>query len=307
MSASRRRGSLIFPLVVIGVGVVLLLINLGVVSPGVWGELVRFWPILLIALGVDILVGRPSFGAALSTLITVCVLVGLGLAAFYLFGPDTWVSKRQSFAHPLGSATAAHVSLSCEACAISIEGAANPDHLIEGTVTTRRGESLEQTTRPSGEALAFELASNSWLPFSLTASRDQPWNLRLHPTIPIVLDVETDGTIDLDLRSVRAESIDVSAGRRACVIVLPRSGRTILRLSGDDVAIRVPDGGGVRILGNPSGLLATTGDYVAIDGGLQSPDYDTAEAKADLHVRPGLVDLDIAPLEETPLSEPEAT
>lgn len=304
-----RRGSLLFPLVVIALGVVLLLTNLGVVSTDIWGELVRFWPVLLIALGIDVLVGRPSFGSALSTLITACVIVALGLAGFFLFGPEAWVTEQQTFAHPLGSAATARISLSCEGCSIAIDEAIDLSNLIEGTVSVRKDERLDQVTRRTGETVVFELESDSFLPFLRTSSQaERPWEIRLRPGIPIELSVTTDGVIDLDLQYLRIESADVSAGREACEIVVPEAGRMILHLSGRDVTIRVPDSVGVRIVGTASGDLTTfEEDYVEIDGGLQSPDYDASGAKVDLRLRPGVVDLEIAPLEENAPIEPQAS
>jgi hypothetical protein len=302
-----RRGSLLFPLIVIALGVVLLLTNLGVVSTDIWRELVRFWPILLIALGIDVLVGRPSFGSALSMLITACVILSLGLAALYLFGPEAWVTNRQTFAHPRGSATAARVDLSCRGCSIAIEGPSHPENLIEGTVSVRRDERLDQLTRRTGETAVFELESHPLVPFLSSVIRsERPWRIRLHPTIPIELSVTTDGAIDLDLRDLRIESTDVSAGREPCEIVLPEAGRTTVHLFGREVVVRVPNGVGVRIVGTVGGDLTTFEDYVQIDGGLQSPNYDTSDAKVDLHLRPGVEDLDIVPLEAAPPGELQA-
>ncbi len=299
-SAKRSgRGSLLFPLVVIVVGVVLLLMNLGVVSSDIWGQLVRFWPVLLIALGIDVLVGRPSFGSALSMLITACVIAALGLAAFYLFGPEAWITERQTLAYPLGPATSARISLTCEGCSIAIAEATDPENLIEGTILVRRDERLDQVTRRTGETVVFELESDSFLPFLRTFSQaERPWEIRLGPGIPIDLDVTTDGVIDLDLQYLRIESADVSAGREACEIVVPEAGRTTLYLSGRDVIVRVPDGVGVRIVGTADGDLTTFEDYAETDSGLQSPDYDASDAKVDLRLRPGVGDLEIAPLDD---------
>lgn len=308
-SAKRsRRGSLLFPLVVITLGVVLLLTNLGVVSTHIWGELVRFWPLLLIALGIDVLVGRPSFGSALSTLITACVIAALGLAAFYLFGPEAWVTEQQTFAHPLGSAATARISLSCGGCSIAIEHAIDLANLIEGTVSVRKDERLDQASQRSGEAVVFELESHPLLPFLPSVIRsERPWEIRLRPGIPIELSVTADGRLDLDLRNLRIVSADVSAEREACQIVVPEAGWTTVHLSGRDVTVLVPYGVGVRIVGAPSGDLTTFEDYTEIDGGLQSPNYDTSDAKVDLYLRPGAGDLGIAPLEENAPIEPQAS
>jgi hypothetical protein len=49
----RRRGSVFFPIVLIVLGVVLLLSNLGVMKGNIWEQLLQLWPVLLIAGGLD--------------------------------------------------------------------------------------------------------------------------------------------------------------------------------------------------------------------------------------------------------------
>ena len=55
-----RRGGLIGPVILIGLGSVFLLINLGVLSWSVWTVIFRLWPVLLVAAGLDLLLGRRS-------------------------------------------------------------------------------------------------------------------------------------------------------------------------------------------------------------------------------------------------------
>jgi hypothetical protein len=55
-----RRRSLVGPVILIGLGVVFLLNNLGVLAWSVWEVILRLWPILLVAAGLDLLLGRRS-------------------------------------------------------------------------------------------------------------------------------------------------------------------------------------------------------------------------------------------------------
>lgn len=71
--------SLFWPIVLIASGVILLLSNLGYLPTPSWNLLWRLWPVLLIALGVDILIGRRSvLGAILSGLL-ILLLIGSAL------------------------------------------------------------------------------------------------------------------------------------------------------------------------------------------------------------------------------------
>lgn len=50
---TRRFAELLLPLLVLGAGIVLLLNTLDIVSWAVWQEIARFWPVLLIAIGLS--------------------------------------------------------------------------------------------------------------------------------------------------------------------------------------------------------------------------------------------------------------
>lgn len=75
------RGSIVLPLLLIAAGVILLLNKLEHLPWTVWDLLGKLWPILLIALGLDILFGRSALrwalGIALAVLVAVAVLVAL--------------------------------------------------------------------------------------------------------------------------------------------------------------------------------------------------------------------------------------
>ena len=54
----RSPGLPIFALLIIAAGVVLLLQNLGILKWELWIEIWRFWPVVLIAVGVSLIFGR---------------------------------------------------------------------------------------------------------------------------------------------------------------------------------------------------------------------------------------------------------
>ena len=75
---ARPRRPLVGPLILVGVGLLLLLNNLGVAPWSIWAALWPFWPVLFILLGLEALAtGRLSWGWLVLTL----VLVGIGSVA----------------------------------------------------------------------------------------------------------------------------------------------------------------------------------------------------------------------------------
>ena len=100
-SRSLRRPSILGPLVLIAVGVLALLIELGkLAAPAVWGWYLRWWPLLLIALGLISLgewwldrhspyAGRRRYGGVL-LLLFLFLLVALGERGFHRNGFPLW-------------------------------------------------------------------------------------------------------------------------------------------------------------------------------------------------------------------------
>ncbi|MBU0595300.1 cell wall-active antibiotics response protein [Candidatus Bipolaricaulota bacterium] len=253
---------------------------------------------LVIVLGLDLLLGRPSLGAALGTVVFACLALVIGAGLFHVFAPNAWTAERHSFSHPAADATSATITLACERCAITIEGAASAEQLIEGEVTVRRDERLDQTS--SLDALdgnaTFSLTSEGRFPFGFATSRESlPWEVRLDPELPLSIRVATAGTLELDLRPFLASAIDVTARELPCALWLPDRVDSTTYLSGDDIAIRVPDGVGVRIHGATDIQITTSGDFVQREAGLESADYDRSAVRADILVRPGTGTITVKP------------
>ncbi len=80
MDYRARYRSLFWPVILVGVGVIWLLSNLGYVTPANLSEIWRLWPLLLIAAGLDMLLGRrlPLASALIGLLV-------LGLVGAFLF------------------------------------------------------------------------------------------------------------------------------------------------------------------------------------------------------------------------------
>jgi len=75
--------SYFWPIILISIGVLLLLSNLGIVPWTTWNLLWRFWPLILVAVGIDILIGqRSAVGSVISAFL---ILALIGAAAGTVF------------------------------------------------------------------------------------------------------------------------------------------------------------------------------------------------------------------------------
>ncbi|MFC2095330.1 LiaI-LiaF-like domain-containing protein [Candidatus Bipolaricaulota bacterium] len=291
MSKRRRRGSLVFPLALLFLGVMFLLTNLDVVDSSIWSQVLRFWPVVLILVGIDALLRHSSIGAAVGGVIGALVLIAAAIALFHLFAPEEWITERHTFAHPLGGVTSAEIVLSCRNCSINVSAQSeggDSENLINGSLSLRRDEHLRESIRTNEGGIQFRLESDYRLPFPLSAEREAHiWNVEVTESIPLSLSTTTKGAVDLDLTGILIETVDVSTGDDPCTITLPRATDTTVYLSGSRIAVRVPREISVRVTGSASMELTVPDDYIRTEDGILSPNYESASFHSDIVLRPG--------------------
>ena len=104
-----NRGSPLGPVLLILIGGILLLNVLGVLDWSIWWSLLRLWPVLLIAAGLELLLGRWKWGSLLATILVVAVVV----TALWLTSTGVTTSGlvTEQIRQPLGNANSADVSI----------------------------------------------------------------------------------------------------------------------------------------------------------------------------------------------------
>jgi hypothetical protein len=210
--------SLFWPFLLIGIGILWLLSNLGILSLSrLWG-LARFWPVLLIAIGVDLLLGRrhPWIGALIG-------ILTMGLVAWLLFvvpASDVPASaglelKSSHLSEPIGAATSAKIRLDLANMPTTVKALSDSTDLIDATLM-HRGEIAFRVTGDREKIVTLGQARTSGLPFfGFSLGEEGSWDIGLSPNLP--LDMEIDGgsgRAQLDLGELRISELrlDVTSG-----------------------------------------------------------------------------------------------
>ena len=167
MEGRYRRGGLVGPVILIGLGVIFLLNNLGRLDWGVWLFILRLWPVLLIGAGLDLLVGRRSVWGSL---LVVVVMLGVLAGAVIFYQQRGWGGTelaRQSISRPLEEATSADVTLNFGLRALSVGALSEGGNLIEGMAELYRGERLVEHYAVVGEEAQYSLSpeGDTWNAF----------------------------------------------------------------------------------------------------------------------------------------------
>jgi hypothetical protein len=293
----------------IGAGILLMLENFGKIETNAWYILARLWPLLLILIGIEILLGRTTtFGWVLSGLLAV-LIVG-GLLGLLVFTPDLPILQsltaapeiqQAAISEPLGDITQAQVTLDWGPGENTLD--ALPDastRLIEGSYIYY-GD-LIYNFKPQDETATLRLGWRS-VPGSFIG--DLPQSLALHPSVLYALTLDTgSGKCIFDLSGLTLSSLNVDAG----------SGSVELSLPGGDYRVEVDAGSGKLVILLPAGAAAQveldkgSGDFVypdslrlvrgAIndDGTYQTTDFYPAAPHLFIHIEggAGLVEIKIA-------------
>ena len=296
MERREQRGSLVLPVVIIGLGVLFLLDNLGLLGWSAWGVILHLWPVLLVAVGLDMLFGRRS--PLVSLLITVVVL-GAASVLLWLYVPAPAAGQplaTERVEQSLDGASRAEVEIRPGVANLRIASLSDSHLLVEGTVASGGGETIARDFYVSGDTAHFALRSRAQSAtgvfLSGRAGDERLWDLRLNGGVPMVLKVSTGvGTAEMDLAELKLTDLDVDTGVGRTVLTLPARGQVRARVNGGvgEVAVTIPEGMAASIRVNAGiGSTDVVGNLQRRGDAYLSPGYDLAQDRVELTVRGGV-------------------
>lgn len=225
MDKHRHGRSFFWPTLLIGVGLVWLLVNLGVIAPFNVGTLLKLWPLLLIVLGLDILLGhRYAWVGSLLGLFAVA-----GVVAFLIMAPRTGVMgnnslQTETFSEPVGDAMSANYNFETASEPVDIYAISDTNKLIDAQLTHYGTIGFVVSGSTSKSVHLFENNdSSSWLNWNWSLN-DQKWNIGLNASVPasIILDGGS-GSINADLSDLKLDSLTANLGSGASNFTLPKT------------------------------------------------------------------------------------
>ncbi len=295
--ARREWPGFVWPILLIGAGVFFLLSNLGLIAFNFWDAAARLWPIVLIAIGLDLLVGRRSrWASLLMALIAIALLVA---GFFWLGGMQSrgGAAVTENISQPLSGAESAEVDIDFGVGELRLEALpAGSDELIAGSINRpARGQRVEQSFDVEEGVANYALAMHgSTGPFSFLGrtGEDWLWELQLNPDLPLRLVISTGvGESHLDLGQLNISSLDVETGVGETTVTLPGSGQIEANIEGGvgSLIVEIPQGVPARIDSETGlGELALEGEFLREGDVYVSPGYDDALDRIDLDLSAGV-------------------
>jgi hypothetical protein len=290
MEERKRRGGIVGPVVLIGVGVIFLLNNLGGVDWSIWQAIWRLWPVLLIAVGLDILIGRHS---VLGSLVVLVLTVGLLAGGVWLLNVDLGVGQAaisETVRQSREGATRAQVVIEPGVGRLHIKTLPESANLVEGKIDLGKGERAMPNFSVKGDRATFTLQTDrhSFGPTFWGGDGRRTWDLGFAPEVPLDLQVDLGmGEADLDLTGLAVSSLDVSVAMGKTTVLLPREGDIKAKIDGamGEIVVVVPEGVEARVHANVGiGSRKLPDGYQRQDEVYTSPGYARADNRVDLKV-----------------------
>ncbi len=286
-----------------------LLWNFNVLPDGFWGEFWTLWPLLLVAIGANLILSRQR--AWIGSLAALAVVTGSLAAAWVLAvaNPSTSHSlsiTSESISVKSEGAQSARLNLTVAAGDLTLTGGAPSGLLLSGGSQGTVAEASEQRVsviRSGGRSTMDVRLNTDWnfqFPPRRGSSSSPRWILRHAEGIPTDIRIETGASdLALDLRELNVQRLNVDGGAADIDVVLPaNAGRTTAEFSigAADLDITVPDGvaaqidfdGGISSLNIDESRFPKQGDrYV-------SPDFESAANRVSIKIEAGVSDITIS-------------
>lgn len=235
-----QRRHFIGPVFWISVGAIILLANLGIVQWDLWDLAIRFWPVLIIVAGLDIILSRyvqNVWGILLSLILVVGMLLGI-LWYAEVYSPVGKAVQSETVTQPIGNATRANIHLSPATGSIRVHSVTTGKDLVSGNTYTNASEQVEHTASSSGNVITYSLTSRGFTSSGSNSNitifpgwgysdrnHNPSWNIGLNAAVPMDLGFTLGaGNANLDLTSLQLSKLSVQVAVGQSTITLPSNG-----------------------------------------------------------------------------------
>jgi len=289
-----RRG-LIWPLILIAIGVVFLLANFGYLAPISFVALFSLWPLILILIGIDIAIARRW---PLAALVTDVVIVGAGIALVVTnsvapgFVPFAIGGSNEPGVAmvdvPRSDAKTMNLRLSAGAGTYTLKGGTSASSFVHADSdredlrlrsASQTGDRIDVRIDQGFTGSGFRFGPSTASHVTVTVANDIPVSLRVDAGA---------GDFVVDTSDVKITDATISVGAASLHIVLPHpTGDVTISVSAgaSSITLQIPDGVEARIT-TTGGLTSTHFDDPRFKG-TETSGYASAKDRVTVKITAG--------------------
>jgi hypothetical protein len=257
-----NRSSIFWGFILILVGALFLLSNLGLLPVDVW---LIFWPVVLISFGIWLLAG-------------------------VFFGRSGQEVERAVI--PLDESAGGRIIIEHGAGRLFVGGNAEPGSLVSGSFA---GGVNYWTRRVNGELeVDLQMKKGINAPFFWWPGDSFEWRVNLNQDVPLHLRIKSGASEShIDLTVLKVKELKLETGASSTTLTLPaNAGFTKARIESGvaSVKVNVPENAAarIRVESGLSEVKVNKKRFTSMGNIYQSPDYDSSDNKIDLEVETGV-------------------
>ncbi len=278
----------IFGIFLLFLGIIFLLQTLNVLPWGLWGTLWRFWPVLIIAAGLSILLRRYN-PWLVSALILVLLFAFLGIAIWQHGSSLPAGETAKSFSVPLNDLESAQIQINFTAGSLTIGSLpATSPNFVEADSGMRNGDMRASFQRQDSEGilrLSTEQANRRFWD-----EDENRWEIQLTRAIPLTVDVQSAvGNLELNLSELKVTELQMDIDAGNYIVKMPSSAgvtRAYIKADIANIEVTIPEGVAAKLkidtdlsaLEVDESRFPRNGDYYI------SPDFERAKNRVELEL-----------------------
>lgn len=254
-----RYRSFFWPAVLILIGIIALLANIGVISTDRLSMLADLWPLILVVVGLELIARRALHGANADLAAVLIVLIAVGGAVVYVaVAPNPDTSHTLDTSAAVGSLNSASLEIDAGAANITVTGASLEGDLYRAHIQYSGGKPDVSIDRSTGD-LTISEGNNT---FGLFASHRFTLDLQINSSVAWKIATNSGAATDVyklaDI-NVRELSVDTGASREEITLGKP-SGIVPVTINGGALTVHLH-----RPAGVPA-AVTVSGGAVSLEG-----------------------------------------
>lgn len=278
-----KREGLFSSLLFIGLGTLFLMANLGYANLNNWHFLLRYWPIIIIAIGLDILFPlRNLMVSIIGLILAAALIVGIVYLSNNTQTAASQPVTQETLAIPAENASQADINLQLTAGTMDIGSQADPENILQGTLNLVDRSQVFQNRYQDGKTAYVTLKSNGVQFMRIRneqlSFQDSHWQLDLNPDLPSTVDsVLVAGQMNTDLSGMDQLEMENTVIFGQSVVILPQQGDVNLFSSVifGELQVRVPEDANALILIDTTiDNVSAPQDFRKTGNKIYSPNYD---------------------------------
>lgn len=276
------------PFLLIVLGAIFLLNNFGILPWSIWTNLWKFWPVLIILIGVEFLIGQSISLKTTAILLVLIFLIPI-IIAVNPITKNPLATDTLKISEELGTLTKAKIIIDLPATTLNIKGDPVATKLIKGSISFSKaankpkvsieesfGQEIVRITQESTPGLLF-----------LTSLKNNT-DLTLSGQIPLEIQINTEASIQkINLTDLRVDSLEINSKASDMNIKFGStySGTAKIKASASNLTITIPKEIEARIkIDSKVKNLSIASRFKSKNGVYQSKGFDKAFTRLDIQI-----------------------